>query len=191
MKSVLMSLAIGFLAGSSAWAAGTDTPGIDERVLNQERRIQQGETGGQLTEHETDRMNRRLDRIERDEARIKSDGQVTDAERARLNRELNRNSDAIYNQKHDAQVGTASTPTPGIDQRVLNQERRIQDGVNSGQLTGREANRMNGRLDRIEHAEAHAKADGQVTSKERRRLNRTLKHNSKRIYREKHDRQQR
>jgi len=83
------------------------------------------------------------------------------------------------------------TETPGIDQRVLNQERRIQEGVNSGQLTEREANRMNGRLERIENAEAHAKADGQVTAKERRRLKRALNHNSKRIYKEKHDQQQR
>ena len=83
------------------------------------------------------------------------------------------------------------TDTPAIDQRVLNQERRIQEGVNSGQLTEREANRMNGRLDRIENAETQAKADGQVTAKERRRLKRALNHNSKKIYKEKHDQQQR
>jgi hypothetical protein len=83
------------------------------------------------------------------------------------------------------------TETPAIDQRVLNQERRIQEGVNSGQLTEGEANRMNSRLERIENAEAHAKADGQVTAKEHRRLNRALNHNSKKIYKEKHDRQQR
>ena len=83
------------------------------------------------------------------------------------------------------------TDTPAIDQRVLNQERRIQEGVNSGQLTEGEANRMNSRLEQIENAEAHAKADGQVTAKERRRLNRALNHNSKKIYKEKHDRQQR
>ena len=40
-----------------------------------------------------------------------------------------------------AQATPATPATPGIDKRQANQERRIQQGVNSGQLTGREAAR--------------------------------------------------
>lgn len=84
-----------------------------------------------------------------------------------------------------------STDTSAIDQRIQNQERRIQEGINSGQLNDREANRLDRRLEKIEQAEARAKADGEVTAKERRRLNRALDHNSRTIHKEKHDRQQR
>jgi hypothetical protein len=88
--------------------------------------------------------------------------------------------------------GTAlaqTTDTPAIDQRIQHQEQRVQEGINSGQLTDQEANRMNRRLDRIENTEDKAKADGQVTKQERRRLNRALNHNSRSIHRQKHDRQ--
>jgi hypothetical protein len=81
--------------------------------------------------------------------------------------------------------GTAlaqTTDTPAIDQR-------IQEGINSGQLTDQEADRMNRHLDRIENAESKAKTDGQVTKMERRRLNRKLNHSSRAIHRQKHDRQ--
>ena len=88
-------------------------------------------------------------------------------------------------------VFAAGTDTSVIDQRIDNQERRIDQGVNSGALTEREAVRMDGRLDRIEQAQERAQADGKVTPKERRRLNRALEHNSKKIYKEKYDRQHR
>jgi hypothetical protein len=82
-----------------------------------------------------------------------------------------------------------STDTPVIDQRMQNQEQRVEKGIDSGRLTEREANRMNRHLDRIENAEAKAKADGKVTRRERRRLNRALDHNSRAIHEQKHDRQ--
>lgn len=79
--------------------------------------------------------------------------------------------------------------TPGVDQRQANQERRIQQGVQSGQLTPREAARLERGQDRVERMEEKAKADGKVTPEERRRLKRTQDRQSEAIYREKHDRQ--
>jgi hypothetical protein len=84
-----------------------------------------------------------------------------------------------------------STSTPGIDQRVVNQQERIANGVASGQLTGREANRLEHGEQRILKAEQAAKADGTVTKKERRRLQRMENKESARIYQQKHDAQQR
>jgi len=83
------------------------------------------------------------------------------------------------------------TATPGIDQRLQNQEKRIDQGVNSGALTGREAARMERREAKIEGDVARAKADGKVTPQERKRLNRELDNQSRNIHREKHDRQHR
>ena len=90
-----------------------------------------------------------------------------------------------------ANMGTAPNPaaTPRVDQREANQERRIQQGVNSGQLTQREAARLENQQGRIDRAEDKAKADGKVTAKERAHLGNMQDRASHDIAREKHDRQ--
>lgn len=83
----------------------------------------------------------------------------------------------------------AQTATPRVDQRQLNQERRIEQGVDSGALTAREANRLEAGQDRVERVEDRAKADGVVTRRERVRLHQAQDVQSGRIARQKHDRQ--
>ena len=82
-----------------------------------------------------------------------------------------------------------SNATPGIDQRQANQEQRIQQGVQSGSLTGREAARLERGQDRLQAKENQAKADGVVTGKERAQLQHAENRQSERIYDQKHDRQ--
>ena len=92
-------------------------------------------------------------------------------------------------------VGTAPatpgnpTAMPRVEQREANQERRIQQGENSGQLTQREAARLEREQGRVERAEQKAQADGKVTRQERARLHTMQDRTSRDIYREKHDRQ--
>jgi hypothetical protein len=81
--------------------------------------------------------------------------------------------------------------TPGIDQRQAHQEKRIDQGVASGQLTRREAHRLDRQQNLIDRAENRAKADGVVTKQERQRLHAAQDTASQRIARQKHDRQQR
>jgi len=83
----------------------------------------------------------------------------------------------------------AQTATPGIDQRQANQEQRIDQGIASGQLNQREANRLERGQQRVDNMENRAKADGVVTARERARIQHAQKVESKRIYRQKHDRQ--
>lgn len=83
------------------------------------------------------------------------------------------------------------TATPAIDKRIQNQERRIEQGEKSGALTGKEATRLERKEQKIERMEAKAKGDGKVTPQERRKLDHQLDQQSKRINREKHDRQHR
>lgn len=79
--------------------------------------------------------------------------------------------------------------TPRIDARQANQEKRIQQGIASGQLTPREASRLEKGEARIEKAEVRAKADGVVTGQERKHLLKMENHESQAIYKEKHDKQ--
>ncbi len=84
---------------------------------------------------------------------------------------------------------TPAPATPRADQRQLNQEQRIQQGTQSGQLTNKEAARLEKGQDRVDRMEDKAKADGTVTSQERKRLQHAENVQSRNIQREKHDRQ--
>ncbi len=86
-------------------------------------------------------------------------------------------------------IAYAQAETPVIDQRQANQEQRIDQGIASGQLNEREANRLNKQQEHINNMEDKAKSDGVVTKKERARINRAQDRASRNIAREKHDRQ--
>ena len=86
-------------------------------------------------------------------------------------------------------VAFAQTTTPRVDQRQINQEARIEQGVQSGSLTQREANRLEAGQQHVQNVEDRAKADGVVTRKERARMHQAQEVQSRHIYRQKHDRQ--
>ncbi|HXD43368.1 MAG TPA: hypothetical protein VN649_22575 [Ramlibacter sp.] len=81
------------------------------------------------------------------------------------------------------------TATPRIDRREARQQKRIDQGVASGQLTPRETARLEAQQGRIKAAEVQAKSDGVVTAKERANLTRRQNKASRDIRRNKHDRQ--
>ena len=84
-------------------------------------------------------------------------------------------------------VYAGSTDDPGIQQREQNQQQRIQQGINSGALTPKEAGRLEAQQARITQREERMKADGTLTAAERRKLNREQNRASKNIYRKKHN----
>ena len=63
-------------------------------------------------------------------------------------------------------------PTPRVDQREAYQQARIDAGVASGQLSRREARRLEREQAQIRAAERHARSDRVVTPRERRQLER-------------------
>lgn len=75
----------------------------------------------------------------------------------------------------------------GYEQRQENQERRIEQGVKSGELTGPEARRLKNQQRRIERMENRAEADGVVTKRERARIHKAENRASRNIYRKKHN----
>ena len=82
-----------------------------------------------------------------------------------------------------------TTSTPRIEQRQANQQQRIDQGVASGALTDKEAARMDKGQTHVQNMENKAAADGKVTMKEKARIEHAQDVQSKRIYRQKHDRQ--
>lgn len=79
--------------------------------------------------------------------------------------------------------------TPRIDQREANQDKRIEQGTASGQLTLREQRRLNRGEARIDKAQDHAAADGKVTAQERKRILHMQRAESRDIAHQKHDQQ--
>ena len=80
----------------------------------------------------------------------------------------------------------------GINAREARQERRIDQGIYSGELTKNEIRRLEREQNRIERVEDRYRTSGNgLSPRERERLERALKHSSRDIYRQKHDRQDR
>ena len=88
-----------------------------------------------------------------------------------------------------APVAKDPTATPNLDKREANQQKRIDQGVASGQLTAKETNRLDKREAKLAADEASAKSDGKVTQAERRKLQREANRDSKAIHKQKHDKQ--
>jgi hypothetical protein len=88
-----------------------------------------------------------------------------------------------------AAASAFAQPTPVIDQRQANQEARIQQGVATGELTPREAARLEGGQQHVQNLENKAKADGVVTPGEKARITQAQDVQSRRVAKQKHDRQ--
>ena len=84
-------------------------------------------------------------------------------------------------------AGAAFAGTPRIDRREARQHERIADGRRSGQLTRPEVARLRAGQRRVHRIERRAVADGIVTRGEGRRIERVQDHESRAIYRLKHN----
>ena len=92
-----------------------------------------------------------------------------------------------------AVLGALSLPafaqytTPQIDQRQDRQERRIEQGVRSGELTPRETARLERGQARIRQMERQALADGHISRRERAAIDREQAKQNQLIARLKHN----
>lgn len=74
-----------------------------------------------------------------------------------------------------------------VQNRVENQQDRIAQGVQSGQLTSKEAAHLEKGEQKIENNREKALADGKMTPKEKKKLNKEENRQSKQIYAKKHN----
>lgn len=75
------------------------------------------------------------------------------------------------------------------EERAQRQQQRIEQGVRSGELTVAEEKRLERGQHRIEVAQEHAAQDGIVTPDESAKIHKMQDVQSKRIWRQKHDKQ--
>jgi hypothetical protein len=164
-----------------------------QRDINQQKRIEQGLQSGALNTREAARLEREQSQVGRMQANAAKDGKVNAAERARIDAAQNKVSQDIYREKHDAQSGNPNSASSQrmqqSVQRNINQQERIKQGLQSGELTTREAGRLERGEAHVQRMQADAGANGHVGAREQRMVQHAQRHQSDRIYRQKHDEQ--
>ena len=88
-------------------------------------------------------------------------------------------------------ASTLTVSADVVDRRQGYQERRIQQGLRSGELTRREAAALEAEQARIRELERRAEADGRVDPYERARLRQAQNEASRHIAQESHDAERR
>lgn len=84
-------------------------------------------------------------------------------------------------------VFAQTTATTHVGKRQVAQQKRIADGVRSGELTARETAHLEMREAKIQADKKAAKADGVVTDAERAKLQAEQNRASRKIYNKKHN----
>jgi hypothetical protein len=175
---------------SAAWAQ-TTAEKDQQRDVNQQQRIEQGLQSGQLSSKEAGSLERQEQHLDKMEARDMKNGSISPAEQARLNAAQNKVSRDIHADKHNGVTGkpnSASSRRMQADvQRNVNQQKRIQNGMDNGSLTNREAGKLERGQAHVNGREANAAANGRVGAGEQRRIQSAENRQSGRIFRKKHN----
>jgi hypothetical protein len=103
--TIMLGMAVIFALALSQTAAAQ--PGeVQQRIDNQQQRIDQGVASGELTKGEAARDESHLaaDQAARNRDLATHGGHLTPEERAHLNQRLNHNSARVYDTKHNAVV---------------------------------------------------------------------------------------
>jgi hypothetical protein len=128
--------------GPEFGSASTPVTGesIQDRKENQQDRIANGVQSGQLTAGETSNLEKKEAAINHEERNMRKldNGKLTAADKAALTQQQNQLSKQIYKDKHNAAV-QHTNPKSEVGKREENQQDRIANGINSGQLTAGEA----------------------------------------------------
>lgn len=185
--AIALTFAAPFLSVALAQDVGTEV----RRDISQESRIEQGLKSGQLSTREAAALERGEARIDRMGKNALKDGRLSEQEADRINRAQNAESDKINALKHNDVTGnpnSASSQRMQADvQRNINQQRRIEQGVQNGSLNNKEVSNLERGQARVNRAEARAGADGHVSAGEQARIQHKENKQSRKIFREKHN----
>jgi hypothetical protein len=175
--------------------AQTTTATTVQRDVAQQARIESGLTDGSLSTKEAGKLEKEEGRVDRMQSQALKDGKLSASERTKLNAAQNKVSRDIAAERHDAVTGnpnsTSSKRMQADVARNLNQEKRIEAGVESGSLTRHEVSKLERGQAHVDAKEARAARDGHVGKSEQTGVQRAENNQSKRIRRERHDAQTR
>ena len=110
IKAMLLKTLLVAAVASSLSPVAASAGEVQNRLNNQQARLNQGVRSGQLTRREYNHLDRRDDSIQAQRNRDlrNNDGHLTPAEYQHLNNRLNNTSDATYFDKHNYQRQTGT-----------------------------------------------------------------------------------
>ena len=185
--AIALILSTPFTSAVFAQTTGTEV----QRDVNQENRIEQGLKSGQFSTGEAAKLERGEARIDRMEKNALKDGALSPQEAARIQHTQNQESARINKLDNNAVSGnpnSVSSQRMQADvQRNINQQNRIEQGVQSGALTNKETAHLERGQAHIDRKEARVGADGRVSAREQARIQHAENKQSNKIYREKHN----
>jgi hypothetical protein len=189
LSNTAIALAVSALVAVPALAQTTSSE--VQRDVNQQQRIENGLQSGQLSTKEAAKLEKGEANIEKMESKAEANGNLSNAEKQRIQRAQNKESQEIYRDTHNAQTGnpnSVSSQRMQADvQRNVNQQQRIEQGVQSGQLTNREVGNLEKGQANVDRKEAHAGANGHISANEQRNIQAAENHQSRKIHKEKHN----
>lgn len=166
-KLTTLTLAASALALSAGAASAQTWISVSNRLERLDDRIDAGVRGGDLTRAEAMRMRAQFDDLARLEARYRAGG-LTAWERNDLDHRYDQLSTRVRFERHDAQEGWYGgrgwTDNRGawvsINRRQAQLDRRIDQGLRTGQLTPVEAARLRAEFNQIARVEVRYRAGG-------------------------------
>lgn len=178
-------------AAGAQTAADFSQRDISQRDINQQTRIRNGLQDGSLTTREAAVLERKEGRLDRLQAEALRDGKLSDPERARINRAEDRVSADIRNARHNGVQGdplsaSSQRMQQGV-QRDIQQQQRIQDGLQSGQLSNREVAGLERGQARQGARQFRAGRDGHVSGHEAQAIDNAQNASSQRIHQLRHN----
>lgn len=154
---------------------------LRDQIENQQGKIDKGIAKGDLTQREADMLQDNLNYIRDKYSGMKADGRLTPEESYRLKRDLDINSRMIQDKRNNEIRRIYPDTSAGFQTRIQRQQKRIDDGLRSGELRRKEAEIVQANLDKIRSSYSRMKADGNLTEKEQDTLDKRLDRNDKMI----------
>jgi len=186
---IVSALLIGASLGAFAQTAASTV----QRDVKQEQRIENGLQNGSLTSREAGLLERDEAKVDRLQAKSMKDGKLSASERAELKAAQDKASRDIHTATHNGVNGnplSASSQRMQADvQRNVNQQKRVEAGIQNGSLTNHEVAKIERGQAKVDHQEAAAARDGHVGAKEQKKIQHAENKQSKKIHNQKTDEQ--
>jgi hypothetical protein len=157
-------------------------PSIQQAITDQQKRINQGVQSKQLTLQESKTLDGNLAHIREEDTRLRADGDFTKADKDQLLGLLNQNDKMIKDKKSNPIKNMAETRALSerdftIPERFANQQKNIDRGIKSKELTQQEAKVVQDNLNYIKNEDARLRAAGKLSDQEKNRLHILLDQN--------------
>ena len=188
---LLASILVALGTGAMAHTTPVTTASTVQRDVNQQTRIENGLKDGSLNTREAGRLENEQSQIDRLQAKELKDGTLTPKERAQLRMAQNKVSRDIHAAKtNDIKGNPESKSSERMQadvQRNVNQEKRVEQGIQTGTLTNQEVGKLERGQARVDRTEAVAAKNGHIGKHEQAVIQRKDDHQSEEIFDKKHN----